>query len=320
MPAPTPAHMLLKKSFVVQPNSTPAMRNQFLKNLLPIQFHRITIDGTGTKSYASPAEYQSAVLSVLETIYSTQTGKAVFREFEERSTHNLKIYPFEGDGVNASARTKDLAHATVKGETVRNGDDGYEILGDDGKPIMGLGGGTDSEISFTPIIYAHYCRTHKKHKSGMRPDEVLFHEMTHATRQMRGILNSLPLGHMYDTEEEFFAILLANIYASETGRPYDIRESHHGHEHMSTDTDEQFLPKKDMSDYRYRLVSKLVHQEPDMCRELRSVRTPFNPIRRYFELQQFSVFIPQHPIHILPLPKPVLPPPIGPIRQLTQNI
>src|SRR5258708_23434633 len=99
-------------------------------------------------------------------------------------------------------------------------------------------------------------------KSGAQPDEILFHEMVHATRQMRGIFNPMPLGFLYDTEEEFFAILLANIYASETGRPIDLRSDHHGFEHLTTDTNAKFLPKQDMSDYRYRLAVKPVHAEP----------------------------------------------------------
>jgi hypothetical protein len=116
--------------------------------------------------------------------------------------------------------------------------------------------------------------------------------MLHATRQLRGLFNPVPLAFLYDTEEEFFAILLANIYASETGRPIDLRSDHHSFEHLDTDTNVKFLPKRDMSDYRYRLVDKLVHQEPKMVRELERVKhVPFNPIRRYYELQRTSVHI-----------------------------
>src|SRR5215510_10665663 len=106
--------------------------------------------------------------------------------------------------------------------------------------------------------------------------------MVHATRQMRGIFDPQPLGFLYDTEEEFFAILLANIYASETGRQIDLRADHHGFEHLSTDTNVKFLPKKDDKDYRNRLVKKLIHQETRMAHELAKLKhTPFNPIRRY---------------------------------------
>jgi hypothetical protein len=64
------------------------------------------------------------------------------------------------------------------------------------------------------------------------------------------------------TAGKIFAILLANIYASETGRPIDLRSDHHGFEHLTPDTNVKFLPKRDASDYKYKLIEKLVHQEP----------------------------------------------------------
>jgi GNAT superfamily N-acetyltransferase len=62
-------------------------------------------------------------------------------------------------------------------------------------------------------------------------------EMVHASWQMRGLLEPLPLSLLYDTEEDFFAILLANVYASETGRAVGLRSDHHGFEHLNTDID-----------------------------------------------------------------------------------
>jgi hypothetical protein len=94
------------------------------------------------------------------------------------------------------------------------------------------------------------------------------------------------------TAGKIFAILLANIYASETGRPIDLRSDHHGFEHLTPDTNVKFLPKRDASDYKYKLIEKLVHQEPKMCRELARLKhTPFNPIRRYFDLQITTVHV-----------------------------
>ncbi len=80
--------------------------------------------------------------------------------------------------------------------------------------------------------------------------------------------------------------MIANVYASETHRPVDIRSDHHGFTHLLTDTDDTFLPKKDETDYRYRLVHKLVNAEPRLTRELGAVRAEFNPFRRFFELQR----------------------------------
>jgi hypothetical protein len=252
-----------------------------------LEYHHVTIDGTGTKSYAAPPQYERAVLHQLRRIHHSRTGRAVFHEFEKRSHHFMKIVPYEQAQLNAFASAKDVLHATRKGQPERSGVDGHTLLDGHGKPIVGKGGGSDSDVSFTPLMFTKYCKQHKNgHRSGAQPDEVLFHEMVHATRQMRGIFNPLPLGFLYDTEEEFFAILLANIYASETGRPIDLRSDHHGFEHLTPDTNAKFLPKRDMTDYRYRLVSKLVHEEPRMALELRNIGCLFNPIRRYYELQR----------------------------------
>ena len=256
-----------------------------------LQYHHVTIDGTGTKAYATPSEYEHAVARQLYRIHHTRTGQIVFHEFVNRSTLLMKIVPYEGEQLNAFASAKDLLNATKKGEVERSGRDGHQLFDGSGKPIVGRGGGSDSDVSFTPRMFAKYCNKNKSHKCGAHPDEILFHEMVHATRQLRGLSNPRTLGFLYDTEEEFFAILLANIYASETGRTVDIRSDHHGFEHLTTDTDAKFLPKQDMTDYRYRLVSQLVHEEPQMAHELGRINTAFNPIRRYRELQRASIHI-----------------------------
>ena len=258
----------------------------------PVHYHHLTVDGTGTKSYTTPALYVRAVLPLLERMYSSRSGRAIFHEFGLRApTHMMSITPYEAVELNAYATAKDLLHATLKGQVERSGANGQILTDAQGKSITGQGGGSDADVSFTPIIWTKYCNQNKHaHRSGAQPDEILFHEMVHATRQLRGVFDPQPLGFLYDTEEEFYAILLANIYGSETGRSIDLRSDHHTFEHLTTDTNAKFLPKKDASDYRYRLVEKLVHQEPRMCHELRMLKhVPFNPIRRYHELQVTTV-------------------------------
>ena len=256
-------------------------------------FHHIVIDGTGTKSYATVEQYEVAVVSQLQRIHNSHTGQAVFREFAHHSKHLMTIVPYEGAQLNAFAGAKDLSHATARGQAERSGRDGHLLLDGAGKPIFGKGGGSDSDVSFTPVMFSKFCSQKKAgHKAGAQPDEVLFHEMVHAARQMRGLLNPVPLGYLYDTEEEFYAILIANIYASETGRTIDLRSDHHGFEHLTADTTAKFLPKKDPADYRYQLIDKLVHKEPLLAHDLARLKlVPFNPIRRYFELQHTSVHV-----------------------------
>src|SRR5258708_5877348 len=160
-----------------------------------LESHHVTIDGTGTKSYATPLQYEHAVLHQLRRMHHSRTGQAVFHEFEKRSHHFMKIIPYEQAQINAFASAKDPLHATRKGLAERSGADGHVLL------------------------------------------------------------------------------------------------DNHGFEHLTTDTDAKFLPKRDMTDYRYRLVYKLVHDEPRMVHELRNIHCPFNPIRRYYELQRTHVHV-----------------------------
>jgi hypothetical protein len=53
---------------------------------------------------------------------------------------------------------------------------------------------------------------------GQAPDEVLFHELVHASRTMRGVVNSEYVNRDYEDQEEYLAIALANIYMSEKGQ------------------------------------------------------------------------------------------------------
>jgi hypothetical protein len=58
-------------------------------------------------------------------------------------------------------------------------------------------------------------------------DYQLLHELVHAVREMRGQLQMVPtVNKEWDNQEEFFAILIANIYLSETGKRY-LGASHH---------------------------------------------------------------------------------------------
>jgi hypothetical protein len=56
-------------------------------------------------------------------------------------------------------------------------------------------------------------------------DDCLFHESVHALRQARGRFSSISMAG-WDNRDEFYAILLTNIYLSSTGRNEDLREGH----------------------------------------------------------------------------------------------
>jgi len=60
----------------------------------------------------------------------------------------------------------------------------------------------------------------------IQPDDVLFHELFHAYRCMKGIFEEIPTGDTWDYTEEQMAIIATNVYVSEIGRSSSLRGDH----------------------------------------------------------------------------------------------
>jgi hypothetical protein len=74
--------------------------------------------------------------------------------------------------------------------------------------------GTNAIILFLPQMWGPKG-TSGISGPGSNSDEILFHEMIHATRQMRGVFKQPPPGQEYTPEEEDLAVALTNIYLAE---------------------------------------------------------------------------------------------------------
>src|SRR5262249_21765490 len=132
------------------------------------------------------------------------------------------------------------------------------------------------------------------------PDAILLHELVHGLRIQRGQFLRMPTWDKgYDNEEEFFAVLLANIYMSETGKTR-LRADHHGQSKLRTDrnTSETFLGKGAASPTgsqleNRRLVHKLVCQNHVLCAHISGkVAAAFNPIREFMRnAQLYPLFL-----------------------------
>jgi hypothetical protein len=114
---------------------------------------------------------------------------------------------------------------------------------------------------------------------------VLLHEMLHAYRAMQGRGYRLPLiGGMagYENLEEYFAIVVTNIYISDptnTTPNRTLRANHGGFTPLpaSQSTSGGFLGVKSNE----RLIAQFVSKMPELCVALRDVEATFNPIREY---------------------------------------
>jgi hypothetical protein len=134
----------------------------------------------------------------------------------------------------------------------------------------GSGRGSDTVIWFTP---QDYIKTSSL--PGGRPDEVLLHEMVHALRMEMGLNLCLAMDDGFDTVEEFYAILIANIYRSECGYR-DLRANHNGKQMLAaplTDDSRFYKQWKDK-------IDRLCREMSALCNVLAAVPCAFNPIRR----------------------------------------
>ena len=68
-------------------------------------------------------------------------------------------------------------------------------------------------MAFTPRIFIATSPCVSETDCGHSADQVLVHELTHAARLIAGTV-----GHLSLIKEEILAILVANIYSSETNR------------------------------------------------------------------------------------------------------
>jgi len=85
------------------------------------------------------------------------------------------------------------------------------------KTVLGTGKGIDSRVGFTPSTWGR-SGSCKCFGPGAEPDAILFHEMFHASRTMRGVAYMKKVNQHYPNEEEFLAVVITNIYQSEKGQ------------------------------------------------------------------------------------------------------
>jgi hypothetical protein len=280
---------------------------------------------------AGPPAHQRDVVAQLDKVWASWTGWAVLRSvIDSRKTVTIvplsaddeRKHPRAGGGYVTPGWWLGMWDATPAGEKIfRGGEDDPSTPQDERYrtvPLLrGTGRGTDAEMHFSPrkiddfgevppcprdgTVSTGRCRLGRG-TATHGPDDLLVHEMVHALRFARGLLNSVPTWDKgYDNEEEFFAILVANIYSSEKGRTR-LRAGHHGYVLMPEEmnTSEGFLGKGVSPPWRghlenRQLIQKFVCQNYGLCAQLceKVTAAAFNPIREFMRNSQLYPLYPR---------------------------
>ena len=177
-------------------------------------------------------KHQDKVALCLDRISTFSSGKALLTELASTG-HTLRIMPYwhffrtmpGGDYFNSTPIPvkpgETMAH--VSDGTLHDFEDEYEkgvpVRGDDNEPVSSLGKGTGKGADVVLFFSAEIWEGKDGPKGpGFKPDEVLFHELVHVTRSLRGRMTHVGVeGNGYGNIEEYFATVIANIYLSDKG-------------------------------------------------------------------------------------------------------
>jgi hypothetical protein len=171
---------------------------------------------------ADKDKYRDSVLAIINQIAGQLSGRALLDEIKATG-RSVVILPYhdEDDPVNATADAATRAgrqHGTGRGIPVS-----YKLSKRSIDPRdQGRGDGTDAVINFSPEMWPGA----KKNEPGNNPDEVLYHEMVHASRYLRGVMDRKPINGGYDDKDEYIAVVITNIYMAEKGQTHFV--ANHG--------------------------------------------------------------------------------------------
>jgi len=246
------------------------------------------------KYRAAAKEHVSQVREQAGTINKFRTGQALFKELRDagnwvrvlpnwRWLAGLNAYATPDASIIAEPGGGDVKtwqRATAKGAPLpANG--GGVVRDAAGRMMFGTGGGSNSVIWYTAGTWSENRRPSGP---GHQPDEVLHHEMVHASRQMRGVMNQMPVNKGYDNIEEYLAVVLTNIYMSDKGQ--DVFRANHvsGTTMRGADAD-NFLHNSQNVDVRpTMLIQNFKDYQPSYYQALVDLpgwRPKYNWVRQY---------------------------------------
>lgn len=237
------------------------------------QFH-IVIEGRSLEG-ASRTAYEQRIQGVISVIQSRKSGRLVLDWIRNCGTGLwVVVAPYGPYWRKRHGAENALAHGDL------------EIVD---------GAWWAMKVNFSAETWNMPCAKGSKlcGGPGFLADEVLLHEFVHAQRDISGLSRQVSLANTslraYDNEEEFFAVTVANLYISESGRGEDrttgasrLRSSHKDDTLPETGDNVDLIQFVD-TDY-VRLIKKYCEQHPRLSRGLAGVNAQFNPFRTHYRL------------------------------------
>lgn len=223
--------------------------------------------------------YETWCKQSLSTLLSKYTSYWVMKEVFAKTPKRVTLEPLREEDTTpppdipkewinpmdfqckAKVDPSDLQKATKSGMQVG-----------DNEKVKGLGTGSDAVLRINPWNY-HNVGGKCPVAPGRGGDEILLHEMVHALSSLMGKLANTAVGPLdYTNLEEFTAIVIANVYSSETKRP--LRADHGGFDLLkpALSTSQAFYDK--YKDY----LQQVVRNHPNLTKKLaEATGIPFNP-------------------------------------------
>jgi hypothetical protein len=173
-------------------------------------------------------DYEGQVRDLLDTVITKNAvGKVILKaiaDVNKDKNTSLAIRPYTAayadenklNRCGALTESLDNPAANEKDQPILQGgnDDLTTKTGE-----KGTGKGSETDVRFTPGQWGKSAPCSQGLIAAL-PDEVLLHEMVHGLRRLQGKRNALPTAGAlkdYENEEEFLAIVIANIYLSVKG-------------------------------------------------------------------------------------------------------
>lgn len=246
----------------------------------------ITIDGDD--------QYELGVELALHRIESSYTGNVLMSAIKSTSKA-IRIIPYSKSDCNADSSALDGLAATPANQYLLKGNGSFQPMLEPDlvrsllhlplEPYKGTGTGSDAIVRYTPSMWGFgvkgACAKYAAGAPGASPSLVLFHELSHAYRAARGTMFPRPtIGSsiFYDDMEEFFAVVLTNVLATDptfNTANRGLRSDHTGHSTLAANlsTSKGFVastPNRNM-------MRELADSEPGLFKALRGSKSTFNP-------------------------------------------